>query len=233
MSEQIYIIGDVHGCFNTLLELIKQFPDKEKSQICFVGDVIDRGLFSCDVVELIIQNNYKMVMGNHERRLLSNKYEFLNNQAPFDTSWFFNNGGVATYGSYLAQSLNFKQRHIEFLESSPVYLEFKNHKNQNGEHLVVSHSAVGKFWTLRDDDSSRDEFRRHVLSGRGDMIQVEGIFNVYGHTPVREAKFYTNSANIDTGCVFNEEGYDKLSALEFPSMKIYTQKNVENFNKQG
>ncbi|ALF47494.1 metallophosphoesterase [Campylobacter concisus] len=233
MSEQIYIIGDVHGCFNTLLELIKQFPDKEKSQICFVGDVIDRGLFSCNVVELIIQNNYKMVMGNHERRLLSNKYEFLNNQAPFDTSWFFNNGGVATYGSYLGQSVGFKQRHIDFLDQRPVYLEFKECKNQNGEHLVVSHSAVGKFWDLRDDDRSRDEFRRHVLSGRGDMTQVEGVFNVYGHTPVREAKLYTNSANIDTGCVFNEEGYDKLSALEFPSMKIYAQKNVEKFNKQG
>ena len=233
MSEQIYIIGDVHGCFNTLLELIKQFPNKEKSQICFVGDVIDRGLFSCDVVELIIQNNYKMVMGNHERRLLSNKYEFLNNQAPFDTSWFFNNGGVATYGSYLGQSVGFKQRHIDFLDQRPVYLEFKECKNQNGEHLVVSHSAVGKFWDLRDDDRSRDEFRRHVLSGRGDMTQVEGVFNVYGHTPVREAKLYTNSANIDTGCVFNEEGYDKLSALEFPSMKIYAQKNVEKFNKQG
>jgi serine/threonine protein phosphatase len=232
LSEQIYIIGDVHGCFNTLLELIKQFPDKEKSQICFVGDVIDRGLFSCDVVELIIQNNYKMVMGNHERRLLSNKYEFLNNQAPFDTSWFFNNGGVATYGSYLGQSMGFKQRHIDFLDQRPVYLEFKDYKNQNGEHLVVSHSAVGKFWDLRDDDSSRDEFRKHILSGRGDTMQVEGIFNVYGHTPVREAKLYTNSVNIDTGCVYNQEGYDKLSALEFPSMKIYTQKNVENFNKK-
>ena len=180
-----------------------------------------------------MQNNYKMVMGNHERRLLSNKYEFLNNQAPFDTSWFFNNGGVATYGSYLGQSVGFKQRHIDFLDQRPVYLEFKECKNQNGEHLVVSHSAVGKFWDLRDDDRSRDEFRRHVLSGRGDMTQVKGVFNVYGHTPVREAKLYTNSANIDTGCVFNQEGYDKLSALEFPSMKIYTQKNVENFNKQG
>ena len=63
-------------------------------------------------------------------------------------------------------------------------------------------------------------------------MQVEGIFNVYGHTPVCEAKFYSNSANIDTGCVYNQEGYDKLCALEFPSMKIYTQKNVENFNKK-
>ena len=232
MSEQIYIIGDVHGCFNTLLELIKQFPNKEKSQICFVGDVIDRGLFSCDVVELIMQNDYKMVMGNHERRLLSNKLEFLNNKVPFDRSWFFGNGGEATYRSYFGQSMKFKQRHIDFLEQRPVYLEFKDYKTQNGEHLVVSHSAVGNMWELRNDKYASEEFKRHLLSGRGDEMQISGIFNVYGHTPVREIKFYKNSTDIDTGCVFNEVGFDKLSALEFPSMKIYTQRNVENFNKK-
>ena len=231
MSEQIYIIGDVHGCFNTLLELIKQFPTKEKSQICFVGDVIDRGLFSCDVVELIMQNDYKMVMGNHERRLLNNKFEFLNNKVPFDRSWFFGNGGEATYRSYLGQSTEFKQRHVDFLESRPVYLEFKDYKTQNGEHLVVSHSAVGNMWELRNDKYASEEFRRHLLSGRGDELQVSGIFNVYGHTPVREVKFYKNSTDIDTGCVFNEVGFDKLSALEFPSMKIYTQRNVESFER--
>ena len=231
MSEQIYIIGDVHGCFNTLLELIKQFPNKEKSQICFVGDVIDRGLFSCDVVELIMQNDYKMVMGNHERRLLSNKFEFLNNKVPFDRSWFFGNGGEATYRSYLGQSVEFKQRHVDFLENRPVYLEFKDYKTQNGEHLVVSHSAVGNMWELRNDKYASEEFKRHLLSGRGDEMQVSGIFNVYGHTPVREVKFYKNSADIDTGCVFNEVGFDKLSALEFPSMKIYTQRNVESFER--
>ena len=231
MIEQIYIIGDVHGCFNTLLELIKQFPNKERSQICFVGDVIDRGLFSCDVVELIMQNDYKMVMGNHERRLLNNKFEFLNNKVPFDRSWFFGNGGEATYRSYLGQSIEFKQRHVDFLESRPVYLEFKDYKTQNGEHLVVSHSAVGNMWELRNDKYASEEFRRHLLSGRGDELQVSGIFNVYGHTPVREVKFYKNSADIDTGCVFNEVGCDKLSALEFPSMKIYTQRNVECFER--
>ena len=232
MSEQIYIIGDVHGCFNTLLELIKQFPNKERSKICFVGDMVDRGLFSCDVVELIIQNGYDMVMGNHERRLLNNKFEFLNNKVPFDRSWFFGNGGEATYRSYFGQSVEFKQRHIDFLEQRPVYLEFKDYKTQNGEHLVVSHSAVGNMWELRNNKYASEEFKRHLLSGRGDELQVSGIFNVYGHTPVREVKFYKNSADIDTGCVFNEVGFDKLSALEFPSMKIYTQRNIENFNKK-
>ena len=86
-------------------------------------------------------------------------------------------------------------------------------------------------WELRNDKYASEEFKRHLLSGRGDEMQVSGIFNVYGHTPVREVKFYKNSADIDTGCVFNEVGYDKLSALEFPSMKIYTQRNVESFER--
>ena len=172
-----------------------------------------------------------MVMGNHERRLLNNKFEFLNNKVPFDRSWFFGNGGEATYRSYLGQSTEFKQRHVDFLESRPVYLEFKDYKTQNGEHLVVSHSAVGNMWELRNDKYASEEFKRHLLSGRGDELQVSGIFNVYGHTPVREVKFYKNSADIDTGCVFNEVGFDKLSALEFPSMKIYTQRNVECFER--
>ena len=41
MNEQVYIIGDVHGCYKTLLALIDQFPNKKNSKICFVGDVIE------------------------------------------------------------------------------------------------------------------------------------------------------------------------------------------------
>ncbi|MFY4844058.1 metallophosphoesterase, partial [Aliarcobacter butzleri] len=64
--EQIYIIGDVHGCYKSLLALIEQLPNKKNSKIVFVGDLIDRGKNSCEVIELIINNNYDCVMGNHE-----------------------------------------------------------------------------------------------------------------------------------------------------------------------
>lgn len=36
-----YIIGDVHGCYDTLIALIKKLP--EKAEIIFLGDLIDRG----------------------------------------------------------------------------------------------------------------------------------------------------------------------------------------------
>ena len=46
--ENIYVIGDVHGCYRSLLALIEQLPHKFDSKICFVGDLIDRGPASAD-----------------------------------------------------------------------------------------------------------------------------------------------------------------------------------------
>lgn len=74
-NKQIYIIGDVHGCYKTLLALIDQFPNKQNSKIVFVGDLIDKGTNSCEVVEFIINNKYDCVMGNHEGlKLTFNSY---------------------------------------------------------------------------------------------------------------------------------------------------------------
>ena len=56
--EQIYIICDVHGCYKTLLALINQFPNKQNSKIVFVGDLIDKGKNTHDVIEFVKNNNY-------------------------------------------------------------------------------------------------------------------------------------------------------------------------------
>jgi len=49
-NDSVYIIGDVHGCYTTLMQLIEQLPNKEKSHLIFVGDLIDRGKDSARVV---------------------------------------------------------------------------------------------------------------------------------------------------------------------------------------
>ena len=52
-EDQIYIIGEVHGCYKSLLALIEQFPNKQNSKIVFVGDLVDRGNYSYNVVKFI------------------------------------------------------------------------------------------------------------------------------------------------------------------------------------
>lgn len=283
-SEEIYVIGDVHGCFDTLVALINKLPHKFDSKICFVGDLVDRGARSAEVVELVIRGGFDAVMGNHEFRLLANKHEFFQGGAIADERWFYQNGGRESFASYADKDLKFKERHIEFLANLPLFIEydefkiydavwdkasgnlssrikFKDSARQakfsaaKSRRLVVSHSAVGRMWQRADlreilkqkpaifEPRSEEcgtlgedmlNFRRHVLCGRGDTHENRDIFNIYGHTPLPEP-FITNfSANIDLGAAYHSRHASKnisnprLCALAFPSLKIYTQENIDD-----
>ena len=68
-----YAIGDVQGCFKTLLALLKKIKfNTDRDQIFFLGDVINRGKNSLDTLRLISSNkeNMQMVLGNHDFHLL-------------------------------------------------------------------------------------------------------------------------------------------------------------------
>ena len=241
--ENIYIIGDVHGCYRSLLALIEQLPHKFDSKICFVGDLIDRGPASADVVEFVRTRGYDAVMGNHEKRFVGNaktalrcaktgKFTSSNDLYAFfslDESWLFNNGGEATLASYYRHG-GVKQckEHLRFVSRLPIYLEY-DLCDESGRALVVSHSAVGRAWGIRHDAERAESFAAHVLSGRGDDSANDGIFNVYGHTPVKKPVIAEFSANIDLGCVYKKHWGEKarLCALEFPSKKIFTQECID------
>lgn len=228
MNDQIYLIGDVHGCYKTLCALIDRLPRGADSKICFVGDLIDRGEGSFKVVQLAMRRGYVAVMGNHEYRLLQHKDAFLRGETPSDPRWFYPNGGAQTFASYAKASCAQKLAHLEFLSNLPLYLELVEFKNAQGRRLVVSHSAIGRMWALRNSHGdSAAEFRQHVLCGRGDFSQNEGVFNVYGHTPISEPDITEFSANIDTGCVYKHD-FGRLCALEFPSMRVFMQENIED-----
>lgn len=45
-----FIIGDLHGCYYSLLELLKQW-DATKEQLCLLGDLISKGKHSLELVQ--------------------------------------------------------------------------------------------------------------------------------------------------------------------------------------
>ncbi|MCT7575327.1 metallophosphoesterase [Aliarcobacter butzleri] len=232
--EQIYIIGDVHGCYKSLLALIEQLPNKKNSKIVFVGDLIDRGKNSCEVIELIINNNYDCVMGNHEELFLEyapNKDEFGNDFNMENSLHYLEKcGGKATIESYKSKEIYLK--HYDFIKNLLLYLEYKDYKTADDRYLVVSHSAVVNVWDKRDSKDKFDieNFENQLLYKRYKQFDNKDIFNVYGHTPRSEAKLTSFDANIDLGCCYKDRNgaiNPRLCALEFPSMKIYTQENIE------
>jgi serine/threonine protein phosphatase 1 len=230
--ENIYIISDVHGCYKTLLALIEQFPNKQNSKIVFVGDLIDRGANSYEVVKFVMDNNYDCVKGNHEEMFLEYAPTKENEDLSDSKYWLLKCGGEQTLKSYTCKDEYYKQ--YDFIKTLPLYLEYKDYKTTNNRYLVVSHSAVGKVWDKRDSKDKFDieDFENQLLYSRYKNFDNKEIFNVFGHTIFSEPVLNEYSCAIDLGC-YHEKDESKLPnprlcALEFPSMKIYTQESLEN-----
>jgi serine/threonine-protein phosphatase PP1 catalytic subunit len=81
-DEEIYVIGDIHGNFDSLLELYNLINQKEPKLVIFLGDIVDRGpkQIECLIFILIIKilqpNKYFILRGNHETLEINQSYGF-------------------------------------------------------------------------------------------------------------------------------------------------------------
>lgn len=224
MENSRIIVGDVHGCLKTLKALIEQLPH---DNLCFVGDLIDRGPDSMGVVDFVKDNDYDCVKGNHEDMMVR-----CDGKAVYHWT---RNGGNTTLRNYAGHPEKLKE-HLEWMKELPTGIVYESIKNDKDERLMVSHSMawyahrmIGRWTEEQIDESLMWERNFHKLK------PIPGIYNVFGHTPQefdpRVKSFY---ACIDTGAVYNREPFHKpnpygvLSALEFPSMKVFQQKNLED-----
>lgn len=211
MERQTYVIGDVHGCADELRTLVGQLPLTSGDRIVFVGDYIDRGPCSKDVIDVILElaTRYEVVplLGNHEAMLL----DFIDRpSSPFGGA-FIMNGGSATLASYGDDKGEYTipPAHERF------YRELKLH-HEDDEHFFV-HAGVPDLPLTKLDE------RRHRMT----MLWIRDPFLrskypwaktvVHGHTPVPTAEVHARRINVDSGCVFN----GLLSALELKSGKIW------------
>ncbi len=234
--KSIWIIGDVHGCIKTLKSLIKKLPTG--AFIVFVGDLIDRGRDSKEVIEFVRSNNYLCVKGNHELSMIDALPKILKDKSKIDSfNWTKINGGRETMNSYgltnfISPPLSQVIDDMRWINKLPLYLEFPEIQNKKGRYLVVSHAPVGKTWNYRNypkKSIEHREFMTRVLFSRDKNTEDNtDIFNVFGHTPVNIPIVTNHDANIDTGACYTD-GSDLgiLTALEFPSLNIITHENIE------
>lgn len=78
----IYIVGDIHGNIDALLRIFEKGGFPPKSKYCFLGDYVDRGSYSLEVILLLLSlkikfpNHIFLLRGNHESPEVSMIYGF-------------------------------------------------------------------------------------------------------------------------------------------------------------
>jgi protein phosphatase len=228
------VIGDVHGCFDELIELLAKLgygveqtagPDGRPvfsvqpppgRKAVFVGDLVDRGPNVPAVLRLVLgmaaAGNALCVLGNHDDKLLRHL-----RGNPVKIS----HGLAASLEQLAAEPESFRASVRAFFEGLPSHYLF------DGGRLVVSHAGLredlqgrvgAKVRTFCLYGDTTGETDAHGLPVRLDWAAgyKGSAAVVYGHTPVPAAEWVHRTINIDTGCVFG----GRLTALRYPEKEL-------------
>lgn len=187
-----YAIGDIHGSYTKLANLVRHCRDHSDinpARFVFLGDYVDRGKRSREVVKLLIElqtegsDEFVCLKGNHEEMLL-------NAARRHDESIWLDNGGLATLRSYgVGSAAEIPAEHLAWFEKLPV--------TKSDERRFFVHAGIMPGVPL---EQQRQEvmlwIREPFLSNDGD----HGRYVVHGHTPTGTGRpeVCHNRLNLDT-----------------------------------
>ncbi len=225
-TRRIIAVGDIHGCFYSLHRLLEKIELREDDQLVFLGDYIDRGKYSRDVVSFLIElrgwYDSFFLMGNHELMFL----DYLRSN---DASLWLQNGGNAMLDSYESRDgKDIPEEHLDFFGSCLYYLETR--------HFFFVHGGLDPEMTIRSNMEfvkkeqfcwMRDHLRsRHLESG---LYPEWEKTVVCGHTPTSAPIMLEKLIAIDTGCVYrNDPSLGKLTAVILPERTIVQTENIDS-----
>lgn len=186
-----FIIGDVHGCYFTFQKLLTHW-DPQTETLIQVGDLIDRGNYSPEVLQLCINlaakhENAIFLKGNHEVLCLDHFQKS-------DNPVWLRNGGEETLEQFRTSSTDLPAL-LDWMDKLP-------HKFEK-ESLLVTHAGLATRHTPYDAHN-----RRGVLWNRNQPFDI-GKIQVFGHTPQHSGEPdhqpELNYINLDTAAVYNQK----------------------------
>jgi len=196
----VAVIGDVHGCFYTLKDLVSNIKVKYPNiEIYCVGDLVDRGNFSYQVIEFIKAENIKFTTGNHDLMF----YHFVHHPgSEMGRIWIYN-GSEPTVNSY-KDKVEEMHKHLELIIKAPLFFDLPD--------CFISHAGISTYYksrlprkVLSNIEQVNKIMNENIMNDHGilwtrDSLMNLGKLQVVGHT--RQKEVYHNKKNnavyIDT-----------------------------------
>lgn len=172
--DDIYVVGDVHGCLSELETLLDRLDPSEDDLVVFVGDLIRKGPDNHGVVDLVRSSpNMLSIRGNNEEKIIKGTKE-VDDLTEEDVDWIRNlpvaiswEGALVVHGG-IDPRMDLDDHTVDDL--------------QNTRSLADGGSYDRPFWW--------EEYEGHA----------QHVF--FGHTVMREPAIADYAHGLDTGCVY-------------------------------
>ncbi|HEX6098642.1 MAG TPA: metallophosphoesterase [Thermoanaerobaculia bacterium] len=211
---RLIFIGDIHGCYDELVELLGRLKPSASDVVVSVGDIVTKGPAADRCLDLWRERGFLAVKGNNEIKVLHRARPLLR---------FFARDRVVRRGDLL-----------RYIESWPIVIDFPAaaiaavhggflpQMHVDAETVEHAQDEIVELRWIRKKDGAWKAIPKDRKKS-GDVLWSEkwkgDRFVVYGHTPVREPKFDARALGLDTGCVYG----GKLTAASYAGGKWTTQ----------
>ncbi len=231
-----WIIPDIHGCFQSLRALLEeQIRPSKGDALFFLGDYIDRGPASRQVIEYLMKmqsDGYqlRLLKGNHEEFCLmmhrqQKAQKWYQRLAPSSQIWhnWMKQGGDKTLNSYgVKRADQIPAEHIEWMARLENFIEL--------EDFILVHAG----FNFAAENIFTDQ--KSMLWIREFVVEPEKCSNkkiIHGHVPVSMQTIRFNLANdsyasidLDNGVYKqDQEGYGNLVAFNPDTKAFLVQQN--------
>jgi serine/threonine protein phosphatase 1 len=186
LDRHTFAVGDIHGRYDLLKLALAEIERRtEAARVVFLGDYIDRGPQSREVIETLMAgpvrsgDEWMCLKGNHEAMMLETI------RAPLDPAWWCGNGGAATLVSFCQKVPSYV---LDWCDSLPVSFE--------RDHHFFVHAGI------RPDAPLAKQHPEEVMWIREEFLGHGGPHPkhiVHGHTPRKTAELLPHRTNLDSG----------------------------------
>ncbi|MGN0032669.1 MAG: metallophosphoesterase family protein [Candidatus Limimorpha sp.] len=228
-----WIIPDIHGCINTLTQLIEyNIKLTKEDAVYFLGDYIDRGPDGKGVIDYIInlkEQGYDInyLIGNHEDYCI-NTYNKDQGRLLFKSriqkEWE-SHGGKATLESFgVKRARDIDKKYIDFMRNGKFFIEL--------EDYILVHAGMNFNIANPFEDTKSMLWARDF---KVDPMKIGAKKIIHGHIPVEYSMIdlFVNSDEynfiaLDNGVYYqNKAGFGNLMAFDLDSKKLIAQPNID------
>jgi serine/threonine protein phosphatase 1 len=191
MASRTIVVGDIHGCYDELIELLEKANISDKDRVVSVGDLVTKGPKNREVLQLFMTDErFSTVIGNHDlalrRRWLGEEIDLKHSQKD-------------VYKELKGE----KDAYLAYFCTLPFIIDL-------GTHLVV-HAGLRPNVELHSQTTG-DLTRIRTLGADRESEEGTPWYHVYygdkvvlfGHWPAPEPRRGKKAIGLDTGCVYGK-----------------------------